>query len=205
MTSTDPTRRPTRPVPLVGLVAALTALGLAGCQAVPSHSSSIASLTEGTEEGAHAPLGTDEAVAEPGEMFDGDDPAVANLDPDLLDALRRAAAVAVDDEIEIVVSSGWRSPELQDHLLAEAVRKYGSEEEAARWVATAETSAHVSGEAVDIGTVDGILWLSEHGAAYGLCQVYENESWHFELRPEAAADGCPPMYTDPTQDPRLQQ
>ena len=28
-------------------------------------------------------------------------------------------------------------------------------------------------------------WLSEHGAAYGLCQVYRNEPWHYELRPDA--------------------
>ena len=28
-------------------------------------------------------------------------------------------------------------------------------------------------------------WLSEHGAAYGLCQIYGNEPWHYELRPDA--------------------
>lgn len=140
-----------------------------------------------------------------GTVFDDELPAVANLDPELLDALRRAARDAAADEIELSVSSGWRSPALQEELLREAVGKYGSEEEAARWVATPERSAHVSGEAVDISTVDGILWLSEHGAAYGLCQIYENESWHYELRPEAVTAGCPVMYLDPTQDPRMHQ
>jgi len=48
-------------------------------------------------------------------------------------------------------------------------------------------------------------WLSEDGADYGLCQVYGNEPWHYELRPEAVDDGCPPMYADPTQDPRMQR
>ena len=83
--------------------------------------------------------------------------------------------------------------------------KYGSEREAARWVATPSTSAHVSGDAVDIGPVGATAWLAEHGAAYGLCRVYGNEPWHYELRPEAIAHGCPPMYADPTQDPRMQQ
>ena len=67
------------------------------------------------------------------------------------------------------------------------------------------TSAHVSGEAVDIGRSDAAAWLSEHGAKYGLCQIYSNEPWHYDLRPEAIAHGCPPMYADPTHDPRMQQ
>ena len=41
--------------------------------------------------------------------------------------------------------------------------------------------------------------------AYGLCQIYDNESWHYELRPEAIDRGCPPMYADPTHDPRMQR
>ena len=84
-------------------------------------------------------------------------------------------------------------------------REYGSEAEAARWVATADTSLHVSGDAVDIGPSGAAAWLSEHGAEYGLCQIYRNEPWHYELRPEAIADGCPPMYANPTRDPRLQR
>jgi LAS superfamily LD-carboxypeptidase LdcB len=130
---------------------------------------------------------------------------VANLDPDLLQALREAATDAADDGVEFQVNSGWRSPEYQEQLLREAVSEYGSEEEAARGVATANTSAHVSGDAVDIGPFDATAWLSEHGAQYGLCQIYRNESWHYELRPEATSRGCPPMYADPAHDPRMQQ
>jgi zinc D-Ala-D-Ala carboxypeptidase len=131
--------------------------------------------------------------------------AARGLDPDLRGALRRAAADAADDGVEFIVVSGWRSPEYQEQLLREAVSKYGSEEEAARWVATPDTSPHVSGDAVDIGRSDAIAWLSEHGAGYGLCQIYGNEPWHYELRPEAIDHGCPPMYADPTHDPRMQQ
>jgi hypothetical protein len=137
-------------------------------------------------------------------VFDEGIPAVGRLDPDLLDALRRAATDAEADGVGLRVNSGWRSPEYQQQLLQDAVVEYGSQEEAARWVATAETSAHVSGEAVDIGPFDAAAWLSEHGAAYGLCQIYSNESWHYELRPDAVDDGCPPMYADQTEDPRMQ-
>ena len=107
--------------------------------------------------------------------------------------------------MEFVVDSGWRSPVYQERLLHDAISKYGSEREAARWVATAETSAHVSGDAVDIGPPDATAWLSEHGGEYGLCRIYGNEPWHYELRPEATDRGCPPTYADPTDDPRMQQ
>jgi zinc D-Ala-D-Ala carboxypeptidase len=127
----------------------------------------------------------------------------ADLEPDLRDALSRAATDAAYDGVELVVDSGRRSPEYQQQLFDEAVSKYGSAEEAARWVATPETSAHVSGDAVDIGPSNAAAWLSAHGAEYGLCQIYGNEPWHFELRPEAADQGCPAMYPDPTHDPRM--
>lgn len=152
----------------------------------------------------HGALGeADGAVPGGVTVFDDETPAVANLDPDLRGALRQAATDAADDEVEFFVNSGWRSPEYQQHLLHEAVSKYGSEEAAARWVATPDTSAHVPGDAVDIGHSDATAWLSAHGAEYGLCQIYSNEPWHYELRPEAIDRGCPPMYADPTHDPRM--
>jgi hypothetical protein len=152
------------------------------------------------------PLGeADGAVPDGTTVFDDEIPGVANLDPALLGALRQAATDAADDGVEFHVTSGWRSPEYQNQLLREAVSEYGSETEAARWVATPETSLHVSGDAVDIGPSEATAWLSEDGDDYGLCQIYGNEPWHYELRPEAIDRGCPPMYADPTQDPRMQQ
>jgi LAS superfamily LD-carboxypeptidase LdcB len=138
-------------------------------------------------------------------VFDDEVPAVANLEPDLLGALRRAATDAEDDGVVLFVNGGWRSPAYQEQLLREAVAKYGSEKEAARWVSTPDTSAHVSGNAVDIWPPDARAWLSEHGARYGLCQIYRNEPWHYELRPEAIEHGCPPMYADPAHDPRTRR
>jgi len=147
----------------------------------------------------------DGAVPDATTIFDDDIPAVAKLHRPLLAALRRAATAAADDGVTFLVDSGWRSRAYQGQLLHEAVAKYGSEEEAARWVATSDTSAHVSGDAVDLGPAKASAWLSKHGAAYGLCQIYRNEPWHYELHPEAVAHGCPPLYADPTRDPRMRQ
>ena len=147
---------------------------------------------------------TDGAVPEGVRVFDDDIPAMANLDPGLLRALRQAATDAARDGVEIVVKSGWRSREYQKQLLRDAVAKYGSETKAARWVATPDTSSHVSGHAVDIGPSRATAWLSRQGAKYRLCQIYRNEPWHYELRREAIDDGCPRMYADPRHDPRMQ-
>jgi zinc D-Ala-D-Ala carboxypeptidase len=147
----------------------------------------------------------DGAVPDGTTVWDDAVPGVANLDTALLGALRRAATDAAHGGVEFVVDSGWRSPMYQERLLREAISKYGSEAEAIRWVATPNTSAHVSGDAVDIGPSDAAAWLSRHGAEYGLCQIYGNEPWHYELRPEAIDHGCPAVYADPTHDPRMQR
>jgi zinc D-Ala-D-Ala carboxypeptidase len=203
-----------RRIRVVGLLVVIAATAAAlGHQWAASSSSTAASPIDvlrgehlGLRSEPRGALGeADGAVPDGATVFDDEIPGVANLDHDLLGALRQAATDAADEGVEFVVDSGWRSPEYQEQLLREAVSEYGSEEEAARWVASAETSAHVSGDAVDIGPDDATAWLSEHGAEYGLCQTYGNEPWHYELRPEAIDHGCPPMYADPTQDPRMQQ
>jgi D-alanyl-D-alanine carboxypeptidase len=206
---------------LVVLGAIATALGnqLLGSSPSPASSSSSSSSSRAASptdvrrsedrdlrSGHHGALGeADGAVPDGTTVFDDEIPGVAKLDSALLGALRQAATDAADDGVEFVVDSGWRSPAYQEQLLHDAVLKYGSEAEAARWVATPSTSAHVSGDAVDIGPSGAAAWLSEHGAQYGLCQIYGNEPWHFELRPEAVDHGCPSMYADPTHDPRMQQ
>jgi len=183
-------------------VAVVTLIGTLGHPMLSSSASSVGHAIRGDQHGA---LGVSGGVVPDGAtVFDDRYPAVAKLDPALLGALRRAATDAADDGVELVVNSGWRSPAYQEELLDEAVSKYGSREEAARWVATPATSAHVWGGAVDIGHSDATAWLSRYGARYGLCLIYGNEPWHYELRPEAVQHGCPQMYADPTHDPRMQ-
>jgi D-alanyl-D-alanine carboxypeptidase len=197
----------TRRIRVAGLLVVVAAIAVTlGYQFLASSSSTVASPIDVLRsEHRGAPGEPESAVPDGATVFDDEIPGIANLDPDLLGALRQAATDAADDGVEFFVDSGWRSPDHQNRLLREAVSKYGSEEEAARWVATAETSAHVSGDAVDIGPFDATAWLAEHGAVYGLCQIYSNEPWHYELRPEAIDHDCPPMYADPTHDPRMQR
>src|SRR5688500_14895541 len=198
-----------RRIRVAGLLVVIAAIAAAlGYQLLASSSSTAASPIDvlrsehrGLRSEHRSALGeADGAVPDGVTVFDDEIPGVANLDSDLLGALRQAATDAGDDGVEFYVDSGWRSPEHQEQLLHEAVSKYGSEEEAARWVATPNTSAHVSGDAVDIGRFDATAWLSEHGAEYGLCQIYSNEPWHYELRPEAFVHGCPPQNANPTHE-----
>jgi zinc D-Ala-D-Ala carboxypeptidase len=226
MTYSEPAQATPRRIPRIlvyGLLIVIAAIAASnGYELLASSSSTAASPTDvprgehrralGEPHGAPVLPGeqpglgeADGALPDGATVFDDDLPAVANLDPALLGALRQAATDAAGDGVELFVNSGWRSPAYQEQLLQEAVAEYGSEEEAARWVATAETSPHVSGDAVDVGPSDATAWLSENGAEYGLCQIYGNEPWHYEVRPEAIDQGCPSMYADPTQDPRMQQ
>jgi hypothetical protein len=220
VTHSEPARTTTRRIPIrrirvAGLLVVIAAIAALGYQSLASSSSTATSPIDvprsehrgppGEPDGALVLRGEDRGAPDGTTVFDDDSPAVANLDPALLGALRQTATDAASDGVEFYVNSGWRSREYQEQLLREAVSKYGSEEEATRWVATPETSPHVSGDAVDIGPSDATAWLSERGAEYGLCQIYGNEPWHYELRPEAIDHGCPPVYADPTQDPRMQQ
>jgi zinc D-Ala-D-Ala carboxypeptidase len=219
MTYSEPARTTTRRIPgilVAGLLVVIAAIAAAVGFQLPASSSSAAAPSISISTAApptdvrrsERPRALGEAagaVPDGTTVFDDEIPGVANLDPTLLGALRQAATDAADDGVEFFVNSGWRSPHYQEQLLREAVSKYGSETKAARWVGTPNTSAHVSGDAVDIGPFDATAWLSEHGARYGLCQIYRNEPWHYELRPEAIDHGCPPMYADPTHDPRMRQ
>jgi D-alanyl-D-alanine carboxypeptidase len=218
MSYREPARAATRRIPRIFvaglLVLIAAAVGALGYEARASSSSATTSsiapgpLAHPPHDGPRRETGgalsaADGVVPNGVTVFDDEYPAVANLDPALLRALRRAATDAAGNGVEFDVDSGWRSPKYQQQLLTEAIAKYGSKEEAARWVATPDTSAHVSGDAVDIGSTGATAWLSKHGAEYGLCQIYGNEAWHYEMRPEAVDHGCPARYADPTHDPRM--
>lgn len=208
--NTTPRTSPPRVLGLIALglaVVTATMLGIAVGQSAISSAQSFNGLPGdgGAPSEADGTVDAADGVFPDGtSVFDDGYPGIARLDPALLQALRAAAADG-PDELSFTLTSGWRSPEYQEQLLREAVADYGSEAEAARWVATPETSAHVSGHAVDVYAFDTYTWLAEHGAAYGLCPVYDNEPWHIELDPDAIAQGCPPTYADPTEDPRMRR
>lgn len=151
----------------------------------------------GLPEDESGPLGSQDGYVPVDESLSpfSEEPAVAELDPALLDALRRAANDAGADGIELRVNGGWRSARYQWELLQRAVETYGTLEAAKQYVLPPEESKHVTGEAVDVGPTEAAGWLFEHGSEYGLCQIYENEPWHFELATEPGGI-CPAMISN---------
>ncbi|WNG86266.1 M15 family metallopeptidase [Mycobacterium sp. ITM-2016-00317] len=124
--------------------------------------------------------------------FDTANPILSQLDPVLLAAVQNAARAAEADGVPLRVNSGWRSRGFQQRLFDEAVRNYGSVPQAAEFVATPDVSEHVRGRAVDIGPPEADHWLIANGARFGLCQIYANEIWHFELAADPQGR-CPPL------------
>lgn len=122
---------------------------------------------------------------------------VSRLTPAMKRSVRRAVAAAADDGVELRVTSGWRSRSHQRVLFEQAVVKYGSADRARRWVLPPNESAHVRGEAVDIGPEAGAHWLRTHGVRFGLCQRYANEPWHFERLAGGKGTKCPPLEPHP--------
>jgi zinc D-Ala-D-Ala carboxypeptidase len=122
-------------------------------------------------------------------------PAVGNLAPELLAAVQHASTDAARDGVDLIITSGWRSVRYQQSLLDAAIAQYGTVAEARRWVNTPEKSTHVTGKAVDIGPTAADLWLRQHGNRYGLCQIYANEMWHYELATEPSGI-CPRPIAD---------
>lgn len=177
-------------LPLFGALLAAGALALGSC----------AALTDSTAPTAPKPVSrlfgsSDDAKLRDTQVdpFANSHPAISNLDPQLHTALQEAAAAARQNGIkDFWVTSGWRSEEYQQQLLDEAVAKYGSKAEASRWVASPTSSSHVTGHAVDVGPTDAADWLSRKGNRFGLCQVYANELWHYELLTAPGGD-CPAM------------
>ena len=118
-----------------------------------------------------------------------------NLDRTFEVRFLAAQAAAKSLGLNIRITSGFRSQDLQQRLFADAVKKYGSESEASKWVLPKDISHHPWGIAIDVnypGDRTAVRWLEENGSTYGLCRVYKNEWWHFEPV-IAPGEPCPPM------------
>ena len=122
----------------------------------------------------------------------------SDVDKQVMNRFKAAKAAAKKDGVTIYVVSGFRSLSRQQTLFNQAVRKYGSINEASKWVAPPLVSHHPWGIAIDVNYPDepvGAGWLEAHGYKFGLCRVFENEWWHFE---PVIAPGwkCPPLVPD---------
>ena len=67
------------------------------------------------------------------------------LHPGLVAALTAAQQAAAAEGFDLVVTSGYRTPERQQELLDEEIAERGSYEEASRWVFPPDRSMHVQG------------------------------------------------------------
>lgn len=95
---------------------------------------------------------TDEPLGDAGRYRDSG--RVVQLRADAARAFRAMQRAAREAGVELVPISGYRTKSYQDGLFARAIRKYGSKESAARWVAPPGYSEHHSGLAVDIGALE---------------------------------------------------
>lgn len=126
---------------------------------------------------------------------DWQDPLPDALEPVLVERFGRAQESAQQDGITMTITSGWRSAQTQQELFDDAIETHGSVAEATRWVLPPERSAHVWGRAIDVAPAAGVQWLQANGSQFGLCQVYENEPWHFEALVEPGL-ACPGLVAD---------
>ena len=174
-------------------ILAIAVLLLGSCAALTTSTTSTADLGTKAVKSIFADSQDDELRENQVDPFDDNHPAISNLDPQLRAALQEAAAAAKQNGIkDFWVTSGWRSQGYQQELLDQAIAKYGSKAEASKWVASPEDSSHVTGSAVDVGPTNAADWLSRKGQRFGLCQMYANELWHYELAADQQGN-CPVM------------
>ena len=106
-----------------------------------------------------------------------------------------AQSKARKEGINLIITSGFRTADRQEYLFKLAIAKYGSAEEASKWVLPPTKSHHPDGIALDVnypGDPKDSKWLELNGYKYGLCRVYKNEWWHFEPL-VAPGEKCPAL------------
>lgn len=178
----------------VGLSALLMSCGTQSETAAPPPGPAVAVAVEPLSIGAAAEDTTGGSIPD-GQLvspFDVKNPAVGFLEPAVLAAIQNAANAAAAEGVDVQLTSGWRSKGFQQRLFDQAVTTYGNADLAAQFVASPEESMHVFGKAVDVGPVVADQWMIANGSRFGLCQIYANEIWHFELAVDAAGN-CPPL------------
>lgn len=98
------------------------------------------------------------------------------------------------EEVKLGITSGYRSPETQEKLWQDALKKYGSEAEARKWVAPPGKSQHNHGNAADLEFMSPAAkeWVHQNAGKYGLAFPLTNEDWHVELAGVRGAQPAPP-------------
>ncbi|MBX5149578.1 hypothetical protein HJB78_00975 [Rhizobium lentis] len=83
---------------------------------------------------------------------------------------------------QVTINSGFRDIARQQELWLQALQKYGSPEEARKWVAPPGNSQHNKGNAADLGygSDAAMNWVHENAGSFGLSFPLGNENWHIE-------------------------
>lgn len=92
---------------------------------------------------------------------------------------KRLNRMVADSGGRLRVTSGYRSQAHQAQLFADAVKRYGSEEAARKWVAPPGKSKHGHGMAADLS--GDLNWARQNARKYGLYFPMSWEKWHVEL------------------------
>lgn len=118
-------------------------------------------------------------------------------------AFLKMVAAARADGVGIIPISGFRPVAYQKSLFSRAVKRYGSEQKAARWVAPPGYSEHATGWTLDVGdesqratdieqrfkSTPAARWLSENAQRFGFelsfppdnPQGVNYEPWHWRF------------------------
>ena len=142
---------------------AFTVVLVASCDAVPAETSLVAQPDESQAtppepEAVDSLFGhlafaeTDAALAAAGRYRDTG--RVVQLRAEAAAAFRAMQQAARDAGVELTPISGYRTKSYQEGLFSRAIRKYGTTQSAARWVAPPGYSEHHAGIAIDIGALD---------------------------------------------------
>lgn len=110
-------------------------------------------------------------------------PHLDGIDNSFRASLSAMVAAAPDDiRSQIKLLSGYRSNEHQARLFSAAVKKYGSEAAARKWVAPPGRSKHNVGDAYDLryGSDAARQWVHSNAGKYGLTFPMAHEPWHIE-------------------------
>jgi hypothetical protein len=126
-----------------------------------------------------------------------------------------ARADGIADPLLLPVS-GYRSGTLQERLWKQAQVRYGSDEDARKWVAPPGSSAHQSGRAIDfnLGSHNDSrnvaqqrrthvhAWLLANAGRFGF-YPYAREPWHWEYNPPASTPRPPAVVAHKPGSPTL--
>lgn len=120
--------------------------------------------------------------------------SITGLNPDFIRSLEAMLAGAPPEiQTALQITSGYRSPAVQQQLWNDALAKYGSPEAARKWVAPPGNSQHNHGYAVDLKFVNDAAkqWAHANAGQFGLAFPMGHEPWHVELAGVRGGGGTP--------------